>query len=300
MILPFRKKMLLIFNPKSGVQKFPSHLFDVVDRFTSAGFFVTVYPTQAAGEVGEIVSLHGAEFDYLVCSGGDGTISEAIDAMMPLTKRPAFGIIPSGTVNDFAGSLNIPRDALQAADIIIEASPSALDVGMFGDKHFSYVAAFGAFTDVSYSTPQNAKNLFGKLAYFVEGLKRVGQIKTLSCEILLDDERVEGDFALGIVANAYSIAGYKLPAELDVKLDDGFFEVVLIQRPHSLKDSQEIISLLLAHEIKTDLVIIRKAKKIAFTSSEPVAWTLDGDFGGEYSGVIIENQKHAVEILVPM
>jgi len=294
-----KKSMLLVFNPKSGVQSFPGRLFEVVDKFTSAGFLVTAYPTQAPGEVGSIVTTCANEYDYLVCSGGDGTIGEAIGALLALEKRPAFGLIPSGTVNDFAASLGIPKDVLAAADVITGAVSGAVDIGRFGDKYFSYVAAFGIFTDVSYATPQNTKNLLGRLAYLLEGIKRFRSIKTSRCEFVLDGEVISGDFLLGIVGNAHSIASVRLPAEIGVRMEDGLFEVILIQIPKTLKDHQDIISSLFTQEIKTDLLTIRKAKKISFASAEPVAWTLDGDFGGEYTEIDIENIHHALEVIMP-
>jgi len=160
------------------------------------------------------------------------------------------------------------------------------------------VAAFGIFTDVPYTTPQNTKNLLGKLAYFLEGIKRFRSIESFRCEFVLDDEVIGGDFVLGIVGNAHSIASIRLPLEMGVKMDDGFFEVVLIQMPETLKDHQEIISSLFTQEIKTNLLTIRKAKKISFTSSTPVAWTLDGDFGGKYTEISIENIHHALEVIM--
>jgi len=293
------KSMLLVFNPKSGVQNFPSRLFEVVDKFTAAGFLVTAYPTQAPGEIGDIITAYANEYDYLVCSGGDGTIGQAIAALLSLEKRPAFGVIPAGTVNDFAASLGISKDILTAADIITNASPNALDIGRFGDKYFSYVAAFGIFTDVSYTTPQNTKNLLGRLAYLLEGIKRFWSMKTSRCEFVLDGEVISGDFVLGIVGNAHSIASIKLPAEIGVQMDDGWLEVILIQIPKTLKDHQDIISSLFTQEIKTDLLTIRKAKRISFASAEPVAWTLDGDFGGEHTEISIENMHRALEVIMP-
>ena len=291
--------MLLIYNPKSGVQKFANQLFMVVDKFTSAGFLVTTYPTQASGDVSKIIAEYGNKYEYLVCSGGDGTIGEAVDTLLSLETRPVFGLIPSGTVNDFATSLNIPKDIPAAADIIINETPKALDIGRFEGKHFSYVAALGAFTDVSYSTPQNSKNMLGKLAYFLEGIKRLGSIESIRCEFVLDDEVIKGDFILGIIGNAYTIAGYKLPDELRVQMDDGLLEVILVKSPNTLKDRQDIISSLLTQDIKTDLLITRKSKEIVFSSTTPAAWTLDGDFGGQYASARIKNLHRAIEIIMP-
>jgi len=271
----------------------------VVDKFTAAGFLVTVYPTQAPGEINKVIASCGGMYDYLICSGGDGTISEAIGAVLKLEQRPAFGLIPSGTINDFAASLGIPGDIMAAADVITSSTPKTLDIGKFGGRYFSYVAAFGIFTEVPYVTPQNTKNLLGKVAYFLEGIKRVGSVKSFSCDIALDGEVISGDFLLGTVANAHSIASIKLPAEMEVRMNDGLFEVVLVQVPKTLKDYQDIISSLFTYEIKTNLLTIRKAKNIRFTSESPVAWTLDGDFGGVYTEVGIENIHHALDVIMP-
>ena len=294
-----RKKLLLIFNPKSGVQNFPGQLFEVVNKFTEAGFLVTVYPTQAPGDVARIITDYAENYGCLVCSGGDGTVSEALDSLMSMEKRPVFGLIPSGTVNDYASSLGIPKDIPVATDIVTGGTVSALDIGCFGGKYFSYVAAFGGLTDVPYATPQNAKNLFGKLAYLIEGIKRFGSARSSTCKITLDGETLQGDFVLGIVGNAHSIAGIRLPTEMGIQMDDGLFEVILVRAPHSLKDHQEIISSLLIQEPRTDLLTIRKAKKVEFVSAEEVAWTLDGDFGGKYAEVAIENIWRAFHVLTP-
>lgn len=294
-----KKRMLLVFNPKSGIQNFNGKFFEVVDKFTGAGFIVTAYPTQAPGECDKIIAAYAGGYDCLVCSGGDGTIGEAINSLLTLEKRPVFGIIPSGTINDFAASLGIPRDIIAAADVITNSRAKLLDIGLFGKRHFSYVAAFGMFTDVPYVTPQNAKNLLGKLAYFLEGIKHFGRNESFRCHFVLDGEELKGDFILGIVGNAHSIAGIRLPVEMGVKMDDGLFEVILIQKPRSLKDHQEIIAALMTQDAKTDLLTVRKASKITFTSKTPLAWTLDGDFGGEYKELAIENMHRAIELITP-
>ena len=292
------KTLLFIFNPKSGTQKLPDRLFDVVDAFTAAGFLVTVYPTQAAGELVAICHQLAADFDYLVVSGGDGTVSEAINALMPMEERPAFGFIPSGTVNDFAQSLSIPTLIPAAVDIILRGQKNLLDVGRFNDQHFIYVAAFGLFTDVSYSTSQTAKNWLGKLAYFLEGAKRIWDMPTYACDFQIDDDYIQGEFVLGVVANTHSIAGIKMPKNIDAHMDDGLFEVILVQKPEGIKESQEVLASLLAQEEKSPLVTIRKARHVSFHAYEAVPWTLDGDFGGDFYRAEVVNLHQAVEIIV--
>ncbi|MCL2190054.1 MAG: YegS/Rv2252/BmrU family lipid kinase [Defluviitaleaceae bacterium] len=291
------KKMLLIFNPHAGTQKFPPQLFDVVDRFNAAGYLVTAYASQQVGDVSTMITEYASGYDCLVCSGGDGTIAEAVGALMNVEKPPRLGIIPSGTVNDFSASLGIPTDIMAAADIIVSAGSHLIDIGRFGSAYFTYVAAFGKFTDVPYTTPQSVKNIFGKLAYFLEGVKQAGTMEAVRCDFVLDGERISGDFLLGIVANAHSIAGYKLPQEMDVQIDDGYFEVILIHMPSSLLEIPKILSMLVTQEIKEDVMIFRKARSIEISAEYPIAWTLDGDYGGEHTYVFIENLNQAATVI---
>ena len=294
-----KKTMLLIFNPKAGLQRFSAQLFEVVDKFTAAGFLVTVYPTQFAGEAKDVLIHCARDYDYVVCSGGDGTVSEVIDSLLMFEHHPTLGVIPAGTVNDFATSLGISRNILAATHIITSGEKKPLDIGRFGGVHFSYVAAFGIFTDVPYATPQSTKNILGSFAYYLEGIKRAASVKSFHCEFEFDEEVLAGEFVLGIVSNAHSVAGMKLPRNMAVSMDDGLFEVILLRKPESLLELQEVAASMISQEIRSDLLTVRKAARVNFSSQVPVAWTLDGDFGGEHTQVVIENRRHAIDIMMP-
>ena len=294
------KSMLVLYNPISGQQKFAPSLSEVVNIFTSAGFLVTVYPTQAQADAGQIIARIGWGFDYIICSGGDGTVNEVIEAILQLDKRPIVGIIPSGTVNDFATSLGIPRDIIAAAEAIVRGQVKPVDIGRFGeDKYFTYVAAFGLFTDVSYATPQGMKNKLGNIAYILEGIKRLGTVQSHPCTFNLDGEEISGDFALGLITNSQSVGGIKLPEVLDVQMDDGMLEVILIKMPENFLDLVKTITALVNQEITSESMVIRRAKKITATSASPLVWTRDGEYGGEGYDVEIENLQHAIEIIRP-
>jgi len=293
------KKLLLIFNPHSGKGEFRAKLFEVVDRFTKAGFEVTVHPTQAKKDAYNTILARGADFGYLCSSGGDGTVSESLNALMKLGKRPVFGYIPSGTTNDFASTLGIPRDTLLAADVITSGILSDIDAGCFGGAYFAYIAAFGLFTDVTYATRQDIKNIFGHAAYMIEGAMRLGSIISYNCEMDVDGEKISGDFIFGMASNTLSVGGFKMPSEAAIQLDDGLFEVLLVKTPKNLSDLQEIASSLLNQGTGSDALIFRQARKLRVVSSKPLDWTLDGEFGGATTDVTIENKRQAFEIMIP-
>lgn len=293
------KKLLLIFNPKSGKAEFASMLFEVVDRFTKAGYEVTVYPTQAAKDAYDMTLRRAGDFDLVCCSGGDGTLNEVVAALMPLERKPLLGYIPSGTTNDFATSMKIPKNILEAAATVVSGNAYPVDIGCFGDGYFAYVAAFGLFTDITYDTPQTSKNILGRAAYVLEGVKRLGSIKNYKCKISIDDETLSGSFIFGMVSNSTSIGGFQMPNESTVSIDDGLFEVVLVKRPKSFVDLQNIAASMLNGEIYTESLIARKASKIRVESQTPIDWTLDGEFGGSTTDVVVENKQRAIEIMIP-
>ena len=156
-----KKKMLFIFNPFSGKAQIKSKLFEIIDVFVKGGYEVIVHPTQAVGDGFEKTKELAPQVDLVVCSGGDGTLDEVVSGLMEVDQRVPIGYIPAGSTNDFANSLSISKDMVQAAKDIIEGNLYSCDVGAFNNDSFVYIAAFGLFTDVSYETDQHMKNILG-------------------------------------------------------------------------------------------------------------------------------------------
>lgn len=294
-----RGKLLLIFNPKAGQALFAPNLYEVIERFTRNGFLVTAYPTQANRDATEITLACGGEYDCLVCSGGDGTLNEVVDGLMRLPRRPVFGYIPSGTTNDFAHSLGLPDDVLLAADVICGGIPREIDIGRFQDGHFSYIAAFGLFTDVSYGTSQSMKNALGHAAYMLEGVKRLANIRSWHCRVDCDGERFEGDFIFGMITNSASVGGFKLPIGPEGREGDGRFEMILLKRVRRFSHLQDVISVIMGNSKSSDAFIVRSAKRIAISCDEALEWTLDGEYGGSFNDVEIQVEQGALSIMTP-
>jgi len=296
-----RTKMLLIFNPVAGKGEFTQNLFEVIDRFTRNGFEVTVHPTTRARDAFETTLERAAGFDCIVCSGGDGTLNEVVDALMLMEKRPRLGYIPSGTTNDFAFTHGLETDPLIGVKSILQGESTAIDIGRFANEYFTYVAAFGLFTDVTYGTPQTMKNLFGYAAYLMEGFKKLGAIKTIHCVVECDGERIEDDFVLGMVLNAKSVGGFRLPTEDSVHLDDGKFELILLRHVHNIVELQDVLSVFMGiiPPSASASFIMRSASNIRITCEEPVGWSIDGEFGGTHQQIEVEVCHKAIEIITP-
>ncbi len=296
------KRMLFIFNPHAGKEILKPQLSDVLDIFVKGGYEVVAHPTQGYQDAyRKILEYDPSMYDMIVCSGGDGTIDEIVSGMMeraPEDRRPV-SYIPAGTTNDFACSLHIPRNVLKAADNAVHGSSFGCDVGQFNDTYFAYIAAFGLFTDVSYETTQEMKNVLGHLAYVLEGTKRLFNIPSYKIKVTHDGETIEDEFIYGMVTNSKSVGGFRNMIGKNVTFDDGLFEVTLIRTPKNPLELQEIVAALLVEQADTKHMYTFRTGHISFESVEEIPWTLDGEFGGSHDEVEINNLKQQLQIMVP-
>ncbi|MBQ8923073.1 MAG: YegS/Rv2252/BmrU family lipid kinase [Oscillospiraceae bacterium] len=278
------KKMYFITNLHSGKSTMRSKLPAVLNIFTAAGYEVTVRPTQGrrdATAAAEYACLSG-KYDLIVCSGGDGTLNEVVQGLMYSRCPIPVGYIPCGSTNDFGRSLRIPGDIEEAAQQITQGHPYHCDIGLFNSRNFLYVAAFGAFIESVYDTPQNVKNVIGHLAYVLHAMTLIPSIHAYHMKVEFDGNVVEDDYLYGMVSNTASVAGMlKLK---NFRLDDGMFEVMLIRKPSNVIQLSKIIAQILDinEEIDEKYVKYFRARNIRFISNEEVEWTLDGEFGGAF------------------
>lgn len=293
------KKLLFIYNPRAGKGQIKNNLLDILDVFAKAGYEITVHPTQCRKEAIHVAADKTAKYDLVVCSGGDGTLDEVVTGIMKSVRRRPIGYIPAGSTNDFANSLSIPRNMVQAAEAAVNGIPFACDIGSFNESTFVYIAAFGLFTEVSYETRQEVKNVLGHMAYILEGMKKLSSIKSYHLKITTQDTVIEDDFLYGMVTNSVSVGGFKGITGKYVDLSDGVFEVTLVKRPRNLEGLNEILTALTRQDIDTSTMYCFKTSYLKMESEEELAWTLDGEFGGKHTEVVIENQKQALHIMVP-
>ncbi len=295
------KNMLFIFNPHTGGGRLKNKLMDILCLFSAAGYTLKVCPTHAEGDARKLTRQHGEDADILVCCGGDGTLNEVVDGLMCLKNIPEVGYIPGGTTCDFAASMKLPRrNMMRAANRIL--TPKQLyqcDVGILNNRAFTYVAAFGAFTDVPYITPQKYKNAAGYFAYVLSGIQQLPSIQSSHVRIECDDCTLhEGDYLFGMIANSASVAGFSFPDKKKVQLDDGVFEVLLVHYPQNLVELGELSTALLSGNTKSPLLSILRISEASFSFASPTSFTLDGEFGGSHTNVDIIVKNKALQIRI--
>lgn len=272
------------------------HLLDIVDIFSSHDYEVIIRATQAPKDAYEKAKEYADSVDLIVCSGGDGTLDEVVTGITEKNSNVPIGYIPAGSTNDFANSLFMPKSMVKAAQMIMEEKLYHCDIGRFNSQTFAYVAAFGLFTDVSYETDQDLKNVLGHVAYLLEGVKRLFDIKSYHMKVTSEEIQVEDDFIVGMITNSRSVGGFKNLTGKNVDMNDGLFEVTLIRHPKNPLQLQEIMTTLVMAEDNTDMIYSFKSKKLMIETEEEVPWTLDGEFGGDHTYVEIENRHKALNL----
>lgn len=294
-------KLLFIYNPRSGKGRIKNLLSSILDIFTGAGYDVTVHPTQNAEDCQQTVARLAADFELVAVSGGDGTLNEAVAGMLslPEDRRIPIGYIPAGTMNDFANGNGIPRDMEEAARLAVAGCRKTYDIGRLNNRRFIYVAGFGAFTDVSYETPQATKNVFGPVAYFMEGIKSLSRIEAEEVRITTAEGAVlEEEALICLIMNSASVAGFGFGEFYNVDMSDGLFEIVVIPKSTKLTDLAAVISEIKNGERDSGGVHVISTSGAVIETADPVRWTLDGEFGGETNKVQFEVLHNAVTFII--
>ena len=291
---------MFIVNPVSGRLALKTKIWQVVDKLCAANMVPTVYFTQKKGDAEYMAKTCSDEYHTVICAGGDGTLNEVINGLLKNNTEHMLGYIPVGTTNDLASSLDIPKDVLAATQNIIDGASTKIDVGMFGERIFTYIASFGAFTEASYSAPQEIKNAIGHAAYLIEGIKSLSNIRSTFARFSFDEgQQAEGKFIFASISNTTSVGGVLRLDEKLVALNDGLLEVLLIREPENLNDLQKIISELLTQKFTGELVSLYHTKMVTVRTEKPVDWTLDGEHQSGKEEIVIKNLPQAVSIILP-
>ena len=296
-----RKKALVLINKSAGMGKAGTDTLNIVTRLAEEGYEPIVYPiipgTDLTSE--KIIGDYDGEVSMILCSGGDGTLNHVMNAIMDLKEKPVLSYIPAGSTNDFAKGLGIPSAMSKAIDVAVNGTPFTYDVGRINGRYFNYVAAFGAFSKVSYATDQDLKNVLGYAAYVISAIAELPQNIGYSCHLQIeaDDFIEEGDYIFGAVSNSASVAGMTLFANDDIKQDDGQMELLLIRSPKNLADFNGILAALAVREPDNPHITYRQVSKVHIVSDEEMEWTIDGEFGGAYKETNIEVINKAITIM---
>ena len=293
------KKMLFVMNPYAGVRRAAKELTDILSVFNQADYEVTIYMTAGTGDAKRITRERAAGMDLVVCCGGDGTLNETVSGMLEAGLEIPIGYIPAGSTNDFASSLKLSLNPIQAAKDIVEGQPVPYDAGRFGDqRYFAYVASFGAFTRVSYNTPQYVKNALGHTAYLLSGISELSQIRDIRVRLEVDDMIIEDDYLFGAISNSTSVGGIVTLSPDRVDMGDGLFEILLVRAPRNLTELSECVQAVQNQDyFSCPTIKFFSASSVKVIMEEATDWTLDGEKADGIQEIAVENLHHAIPLM---
>lgn len=291
------KQLLLIVNPVAGMKKTAKHLAEIINVFNRADYDVHTYITDKQYGASHAIMNQGKDMDLIVCCGGDGTLNETINGLIKNDLHIPLGYIPAGSTNDFANSLGLSGDLVEAAKQIVKGTPRTYDVGKFGDRYFAYVASFGAFTKASYSAPQNIKNALGHTAYLLEGMQELSKIKHMHLRVETEKDVFEDDYLFGAICNSTSLGGVLTLNSKIVDMSDGLFEILLIRAPRNIQEISDCVMAMSNQTYDCGMVAFRSARKIKVTCGEELLWSLDGEKSEGIHEVEIENIPQRITLI---
>ena len=291
------RKLLFLVNPNAGQRRVNKSLTEIIGIFNEGGYEVTVFLTNGPGSGTGIVEERAKDYDLVVCAGGDGTLNETITGVLRAGASCPVGYIPCGSTNDFASTLKLSMDVVQAAKDIMEGAPVEYDLGRWGDRYFVYIASFGAFTRVSYTTPQNLKNALGHLAYVLSGIQELPQIRNIPMALELDGQVLDGEYLFGAVSNSTSVGGVFTLDASQVDLRDGKFEVILVRMPRDMAELTQCAAALQNHTYDCAAITFRSVSRLKVHQDPALLWTLDGERAEGTDVVEIENLHRAIRLV---
>ena len=292
------EKLLLIINPCAGQKKAKKQLTEIIDIFNRADFAVITHITSGSGDAEEACIRYADQVDRIVCCGGDGTFNETVSGVLKSGKEIPIGYIPAGSTNDFASSLHLSGDLLQAARDIMGGQPKRLDIGLFGKRYFSYVASFGAFTRTSYTTPQNMKNALGHAAYMLSGIQELSQLRSHSLRFTTPDGSIIQDkFLFGAISNSTSVGGILTLAPDRVDMADGKLELLLIRAPKDLFELSDCVRALQQKTYNSPMITFLSTDSVTVSAPEGMCWTVDGEREPGHAEIEVSCLHHAIQII---
>lgn len=289
------RNVLLLANPISGRGAVLRDLSKIIKTLEERDAAVTVVISKYRGHMEKLVGdVKG--YDLIVACGGDGTLNEVANGMVKAGIDVPLGYIPVGTINDFATSHGIPKRIGEAARAIVDGTPQYIDLGSLNGRVFAYVAAFGAFTETSYNTPQQSKNIFGKLAYLADGAMSLSKIRPIRAKVTMNGMIYDGEYLFGMMSNSISVGGMKI-VRGDVSLCDGKSEVMLISDPGTIAGISNVVTCVLNPKKECEYIIALGTDCAVFDFDEETPWTVDGDFGGSGTHFETRTVKNAVRLV---
>lgn len=275
------KKAMVIVNPSSGKEQAKQYVEQIDAKLRERGYTTDVRQTEKEGDA-TLFAEEACEnqIDVLVSMGGDGTLNETINGMAEKEFRPKLGVIPLGTVNDFARALDIPLEAEEAITLLDEDRTQKADIGKIGDHYFLNILAVGGIAEATAEVTADQKTSLGALAYLIEGIKTLKEKTPFDLKVQADGQNWEGEALIFLAALTNSVGGFEKLAP-KAEPNDGVFHCFIIKDVALPKFIKLMTSLLRGQLGEEKDVIYMRANEVELYSKTSLKANIDGDIGEE-------------------
>ncbi|NLN14363.1 MAG: diacylglycerol kinase family lipid kinase [Tissierellia bacterium] len=277
------RRVKFIVNPSSGRQTAEAKIDALSKLLLDDGYTVAKFFTKGKDDaMKETIRTCKEDWDFIIVSGGDGTVNEVARGIMNSERKIPVAILSSGTVNDFANYMNIPTKASEFFNMIKKGKIIDIDLGQVGDNYFVNVAAGGLLTNVGYQVQPEAKARLGRLAYYLEGLREfvTEGIEPIHMKFESEEYTLEDKVLLFLISNSSSIGGFKKLAPA-AEVGDGLLDVLIIKDSDIGEIANIFFMILRGDHINHPNVVYFKTNKIKVESDRDVTIDIDGEYGGK-------------------
>lgn len=289
------KKVLFIYNPYSGDGSIKSKIDRIIKIHLQYGYIVLPYRISLSNAIDDVFMHINEKFEYILIAGGDGTVDNVINVMKKHNIDCPVGILPTGTANDFAKFIRMPKDINKACEQILESKPIRADIGRINDKYFINVASMGAFTDISQKIDSNLKNTLGKMAYYVKGLEQFPNIRNLKVNVESNEQCFEGDMYLMFIFNGRTAGNLNLAYEASIT--DGVLDVIIVKASMVIDIVGLFIKMLKEQHLQeNNSIVYFKTNKLKIECNEDIVTDIDGERGPNFP-IEIECIKGGISLL---
>ena len=266
----------------------------IIKRLKEKYNIVSLFVATKEYTIASYIKSYGKAYNLICVVGGDGTIHEVVNSVMCLNHKPIIALIPTGTCNDIAHTLGIPRKLDKAIDIILEESLVELSIYKMNDTYFIYGLAGGLLSEVSYFAKKEDKIKYGKLAYYLEALKNINRIKPIRAKI---DNIVE-DYSFLLCLNSHYLAGFKIKYKNKRYLNDNNMKLILIKKSNRLMELFDLGCFFILGEYYKHNTTIDIVSKLKIEALNQISLNADGEAIGKAKSLDISTLDNTIMFVV--
>lgn len=273
--------VLLLYNPKSGMGEFTSMIDYFLEVMQGTGHEVMIHRMEEKSSFSDYLKTKDLSLcEAVFIAGGDGSINSLVNHFVKYDLDIPIGILPAGTSNDFATFLGISDNLSEAIETLSGFRTKYVDVGKVNNRYFINVCSGGFFTNVAHTVDLEAKQMLGRLAYYIKGVQQVAKFRPLPYRFNIDGEQIEENMFLFLVMNSPVTGGFDRLA-VRARVDDGKLDFIGIKEVQVAQIANVFRKILQGDHLEDENIIYRQCQHVKVELLDDLAEFKESDIDGE-------------------